>query len=250
MRAIILDTETTSKEADREVIELAWIALSYSASDHEPDLIPRPILSISEFCQRYRPTKPMTFGSLAVHHILPSELEHCDPVGNFLLPDAQYLIGHSIDFDWEAVGKPDMKRICTLAMARSIWPHADSHSQSALLYLLNGATPETRQMLRDAHSAAADAANNLVLLSHILAAKPDITTWSALWAFSEQARIPTVMPMGRNKGAAITTLETSEIDWYLDRDFIDPYLRKAFEQEIVRRRQRAPETDDETEEYF
>jgi exodeoxyribonuclease X len=248
MRAIILDTETTSKKVDREVIELAWIVLLHSADD--PDEIPRPLQVVSEFCQRYRPMKPMTFGSLAVHHILPSELEHRDSAGNFLLPDAQYLIGHSIDFDWEAVGKPDMRRICTLAMARSIWPQADSHTQSALLYLLNGATPETRQMLRDAHSAAADAANNLVLLRYILAAKPEITTWSALYAFSEVARIPTVMPMGRNKGAAITTLEIGEIGWYLERDFIDPYLRKAFEQEIDRRRQLVPAGDDDTEEYF
>jgi len=248
MRAIILDTETTSKEADREVVELAWIALSYSVDD--PDQISRPIQSISEFCRRYRPARPMTLGSLAVHHILPSELEHCDPAGNFLLPDAQYLIGHSIDFDWEAIGKPEVKRICTLAMSRAIWPQADSHSQSALLYLLNGATPETRHMLREAHSAAADAMNNLVLLSHILAAKPEITTWSGLWVFSEQARIPTVMPMGRNKGAPITALETGEMDWYLVRDFIDPYLRKAFEQEIDRRRQLVPAGDDDIEEYF
>jgi hypothetical protein len=50
----------------------------------------------------------------------------------YTLPaDATYLIGHNIDFDWGAIGQPDIKRICTLALSRKVWPTLDSHSQSA-----------------------------------------------------------------------------------------------------------------------
>jgi exodeoxyribonuclease X len=239
MTAIILDTETTDREAGREIIEAAWQAIqpAEDLGGVNLDAITRPLMLGPAFLQRYKPSKPCTFGSLAVHHILPEELEGCPLASEFRLPaGVTYLIGHSIDFDWESIGKPDVKRICTCAMAKALWPSADSHSQSALLYMLNGPTHETRRMLKDAHSAAADVANNLVLLGHILDAKPEITTWSALWAFSEEARIPTVMFMGRNKGTPIADLDSGEIEWYLARDFIDPYQRQALEREMRRRR--------------
>lgn len=232
-----IDTETTSREADREVIELAWIKLKTRQDLFGADTDEIVLETEATFCQRFRPNRSITFGSIAVHHILPSELRDAPPSAEATLPvDAKFLIAHSADFDWEAIGKPNVKRICTCAMAKAIWPQADSHSQSALLYMLEGATPETRRMLKDAHSAAADVANNLVLLEHILAAKPEIRTWSALHAFSEEARVPTVMFMGRNKGAPIAQLESSEIEWYLSRDFIDSYQRQALEREMKSRR--------------
>ena len=235
----VLDTETTSREDDREPIEVALLQLpqGHDLLGPNPDVIPKtfwpPHLI---FAGKLKPSKPSTFGSMAVHHILPDELEHCPPSSSFKLPpDVAYIIGHSIDFDHVAIGSPNVKRICTYAMAQTIWPQADSHSQSALLYMLLGATPQTRDLLRNAHSAVTDAINNVRLLEKILEARPEIHTWSALYAFSEEARIPSVMPMGRNKGALIAELESGEIEWYLDRSFIDQYLRKAFENELVRR---------------
>jgi exodeoxyribonuclease X len=232
-RVYLLDTETTSHGPGREVIELAWIRLR-TADGAPSDLIPDELTEAESFVQRYKPEWPIAVGSLAVHHILPSELEGCPPSASAALPvDAGYVIGHTVDFDWESVGSPaHVKRIDTCAMARHLWPDADSHSQAALLYLLEGARPETREALR---GALVDARNNLVLLRHIVSAKPEITTWRALWEYSEFARIPTIMPLGRNRGAPIAQLDSGEIRWYLERDFIDAYLRKAFEQEIARR---------------
>ena len=239
-RAYLIDTETTSRVSGREVIALAWIRLR-TAGGASSDLIPAEFTEAECFVQRYKPEWPIALGSLAVHHILPRELDGCPPSVDAAIPaDAGYIVGHSVDFDWESLGSPaHVKRIDTCALARHLWPDADSHSQSALLYLLEGATPETREALRGAHGALVDTRNNLVLLRHILerlrATKPEITTWHALWDFSEFARIPTLMPIGRNRGAPIGQLESSEIHWYLERDFIDGYLRKAFEQEIERR---------------
>lgn len=235
---IIFDTETTDNRdhPDREVIEAAWIALHGGQDD--PDGLSVLSLHRGDSSRKlYKPSKPCSFGSLAVHHILPSDLEGCDPSSSFALPPGvQYLIGHSIDFDWESIGKPDVKRICTHAMSKAVWPTADSHSQSALLYMLEGVNAATRDQLRNAHSALTDCHNNYTLLRHILAAKPDITSWSALYAFSENARIPTHMPMGRNKGTPITQIESGEMEWYLDRRVGDPYMWKAFEAELDRRR--------------
>jgi hypothetical protein len=49
------------------------------------------------------------------------------------------------------------------------------------------------------------------------------------------------------KGAPIEQLEGSEIEWYLARDFIDSYLRTAFEAELKRRRGARPADLDEYE---
>lgn len=228
----IFDTELTNRE-NGEIIEAAWLKVGASDDDD----IPSPLIATEEYVERFAPEKPTTFGALAVHSILPSELIGCRPSAEFQLPaDAEYIIGHSIDFDHKAAGSPPgVKRICTLAMARRLWPDADSHSQSALLYRLLGATPGTRDLLKDAHSALTDAQNNLRLLQFILHAKPDIRTWSALWAFSEEARVPTHMPMGRNKGQPIELLESGEMEWYLNRGVGDEYLHKAFFAELKRR---------------
>ena len=108
--AIIFDTEATGI-VDPVIIEAAWIAVDSLA----------PVTLGDTFHQRYQPGKPISLGALATHHIMDEELVDCPPAASFRLPDdLQYLIGHNIDFDWQAVGQPDVKRICTLALARRV----------------------------------------------------------------------------------------------------------------------------------
>lgn len=249
---LIFDTETTSTDPDREIIEAAWIRPIEVADLVGPsDQIPRPVLPQIDapndgrsFVRRYRPSKPSTFGSLAVHHILAAELMGCPPSSEFALPSGvEYIVGHNIDFDWEAAGKPpNVKRICTAAMARYVWTDVDSYSQSALLYYVLGATHETRQMLKDAHSALVDVTNNAILLEHILEARPEITTWSQLYAYSEQCRIPRTMPIGDKQGLKGLTLDEAVeadpgfVDWCLRQAWIDPYLAEGLRQAIDRAR--------------
>lgn len=255
MTTLIFDTETTSRDEGREIIEAAYIVCpKVNDLAGESDRIHRPLIGpFDRFEQRYRPETPTTFGALAVHNILPSELEDCLPSSTFALPaGVEYIIGHSIDFDWEAAGKPDVKRICTLAMAQWTWPDADSYSQSALLYMLLGPTPETRELLRGAHGAMTDVLNNARLLEHILSAKPEIETWSALWEYSEACRIPRTMPLGEKQGVKGMTLDEAVeadggfVDWCLRQDWIDDYLRRGLNEAIARVEEKwnaAPEPD-------
>lgn len=235
MRVYCFDTELTDRE-NGEIIEAAWERFAAPAGLLGPefDLIPispaTGLLGVDDrFEARYRPEKPTTFGALSVHHILPNELEECPPSSSFRLPeDAQYLIGHNIDTDWTAAGKPDVKRIDTCAIARHLWSDADSHSQSALLYRLLGATPETRAALKNAHSALADVQNNIRLLEKILETKSEITTWSALWAFSEECRIPKICTFQRYKGIPLEELPLDFVGWVLRQSWIDDYTRIGY----------------------
>ena len=213
-KTIIFDTEATDLKKP-VLIEAAWVELE----SLEPYSVTNP------FEQRYNPGKPISLGALATHHIMDEELVDCPPAASFTLPsDVDYVIGHNVDFDWEVIGKPDIKRICTLALARKVWPDLDSHNQSALLYHLERAT--AREQLRNAHSALTDVGICAAILKH-LCQQLGVKTIEALYAESEIARIPTTMPFGKHKGMLLADVPKDYKKWLLTQQDIDPFLRKA-----------------------
>jgi exodeoxyribonuclease X len=221
MTAIILDTETTDKN-EPQVIEAVFFRMDDMTEIGE------------KFNQRYRPSKPITFGAMATHHILEEDLTECPPHTDYKLPgDVQYIIGHNIDFDWKVSGSPDIKRICTLAMARKVWPDADSHSLGALCYMLSSDKKATREALRNAHSALADVLLCHDLLMHIYAKVGPFADWESLWKFSEAARIPERITFGKHAGMRIAEIPADYKRWLLGQSDIDPYLRKALKGETA-----------------
>jgi len=213
-KIIIFDTEATDIK-EPVLIEAAWLEVTGI----------QPLVIGEQFVQRYNPGKAISLGALATHHILDEELTDCPPASSFQLPsDTEYLIGHNIDFDWQVLGKPNIKRICTLALARSVWPALDSHNQSALLYYLD--RKNAREQLRNAHSALADVGICAKILEAICV-QLNITTAESLWMASEKARMPTHMPFGKHKGVALNEVPSDYKSWLLGQPDIDPYLRKA-----------------------
>lgn len=241
MTAYIFDTEATDKDAP-EIIEAAWIRMPVVADLVGPSdrIDVGPLSPYQTYEERFRPARSISFGAMAVHHILPQDLIGSRPSTAFELPaDVEYLVGHSIDFDWQAAGSPShVKRICTHALAQHLFADSDSLSLSALLYFTGGPTDYVRSLVKQAHGAMQDCWNVMHLLREILAKRPDVQTWSQLWELSEQYRVPLKMPLGRNRGALLTEIEDSEIRWYLRQDWIDPYFRKGLIQ--VLRSRRAP----------
>ena len=215
-QAIIFDVEATDKK-DAVIIEAASLDVTSLA----------PFEVNNPWVQRYNPRKPISLGALATHHIMDEELVNCPASSSFRLPaGTKYIIGHSIDFDWEAIGSPGVKRICTLALARSLWPELDSHTQSALLYHFERET--AREQLKNAHSALADVWICSKIAQQIIE-KLKPTSLDALWEMSEKARVPTIMPFGKHKGELISALPADYKRWALRLDNITGYLRKALE---------------------
>lgn len=214
MKALIFDTETTGI-TDPEIVEAAWLHVRG----------PQDLEVVEVFEQRFRPTKLIELGALATHHIMDEDLLGMPPSGSFALPnDVTHLIGHNIDYDWNVAGTPNVRRICTLALSRYLFPTINSHTQSAMLYHLERAT--ARQNLIGAHSALADVGNCRRILGFLIALMPGIQTWDDLWQASEAARVPTVMSFGKHKGELIQNIPFSYKQWLLGQD-IDPYLRQA-----------------------
>lgn len=224
----IFDTETTSTKDDREIIEAAWIEITDEINRDFREVMIWP--SNSDI-RRYKPERSITCGSMAIHHIVPSDVEDCPPSSSFSIPeDVDYIVGHNIDFDWEAAGSPDhVKRICTDAMSRWVWQEADSYSQSGLLYML--CEPEQiRHHLKSAHNAKVDVMNNAILLSHILGARPELTSWDQLYGYSEACRIPRTCPFHQYRDVPLdelAELDPGYCEWMLRQHWLDRYLRIA-----------------------
>ncbi len=215
MSALVIDVETTGFD-EPQPIEVAWRRLG------DP---PRAEVK-EEFCARYRPSKPISLGALATHHIMDEDLANCESCAVFRLPDGvEYLIGHNVDFDWQAIGKPPAKRIDTCALSRKLWPEADSYSLGAMIYLHE--REEARYNLSGSHSAKVDVFNCQRLLRHILRALGHPMTWEAVYLLSEDARVPDVMPFGKHKGWLIAEVPADYKLWLLGQTDVDPYLRKA-----------------------
>lgn len=223
MQAIIFDTETTGL-VDPEVIEAAWVRAQITRPAQGPAVLQlgQPVV------QRYQPSRPISMGAMATHHILDEELVDQPPSSTFELPPGvQYLIGHNVDFDWKVAGSPaKLRRIDTLVLARALWPECDSHSLGALIYYLF--RPTARERLARAHSADADVMLTGLLLQAILEKWPEpVADIEGLWRASEKARVPTVMPFGKHKGLPIAQVPRDYKDWLMRQPDVDPYLVAA-----------------------
>ena len=225
MKAMVFDTETTGTEPTDRIIEAAYLEL-----DDKFEVV-------GEFNLRYDPQMPIGLGAMAAHHIMPSELIGCPPYSDFVLPDTEYVIGHNVDFDMRMVGHEDndeVKRICTLAIARRWLPNIGSHSQTALMYHFMGEA--AKPLVHGAHAALVDVKNCFSLLGYLqnIMDQHDVSTdtFEQLWEESERCRIPTSMTFGKHDKEPIKDLPFSYKNWLLAQPWLDKYLRIAVEASV------------------
>jgi exodeoxyribonuclease X len=220
--ALIVDCETTGLVAPVVPVEVAWVSWNMDGTEDAAEPV----------CVRLNPgSVPITYGAMATHGIAPEDVEHCLPAASFKLPPNDYLIGHNVDYDWSALGKPECRRICTLALARRLWPELDSHSLWACWHyaVLRPGVPRLHSM---AHGAATDVIVCRSVLRAMLGTEK-VKDYvgdgglERLWKLSEVARVPNVMPFGKHKGLPIAQVPRDYVAWLLDQPDVDPYLRKA-----------------------
>lgn len=230
MQTIILDTETHTLNG--LPIEIAYAPIE----------IENGKLSLDKkkiFDQLYQVGQPISFAAMAVHHILESDLADQPFYKEFKLPsETTYIIGHNVDYDIAAIARcgvdtSKLKPICTLALARHVWEDAEAHNISALIYLISKGSEKAREMLKGAHRADADIILTANILMHIIH-QLNIENIEQLYIASEQARIPKSITFGKHKGTSIQDLPADYIQWLLRQDDLDPYLRKALENKLIK----------------
>lgn len=236
---LLADCETTSADPDTtEIIEAAWLELP---DDIDSFLAVRNTQKFPFYHQRFQPTQSIQLGAMATHNIIPSDLEGCAKSELFELPDdVFFLIGQNIDFDAKCMGVyeldlPAIRRICTLALSRWLFPEVDSHKQVAMIYHIGhqiGDLAWARDLTSKAHAALDDVRVCAVLLRFLIGEMRKrgyvVDSWDELHELSEQARIPKVMSFGKHKGDLISDVPSSYAQWYSRQDETDHYVIKAF----------------------
>lgn len=219
MTAIVIDTETHAVENP--------IVIEYGAAIFEIDQHGNVSLEDTAVSRHSCPV-PIDFGAMATHGITDEEVADCLP---FSLENvdfnADYIIGHNIDFDWTAIQKPNVKRICTLALSRHVWPDAKSHRLMALVFMLDKVAG--KKFFASAHSVATDIEACFFVLWKITEAF-GITSIEELWQESEKARIPTKISFGKHSGSLIKDIPNDYCRWYAGQTDCDQYLITAMKQ--------------------
>ena len=229
MQAIILDTETHTLNG--QPIEIAYAPIQIENGKLTLD-------KSQIFDQLYTVDEPISFAAMAVHHILESDLEGKPHYTTFQLPsETSYIIGHNIDYDIRALEKcgvdtSKIKAICTLALSRVVWPDAEAHNISALIYMISKGSDKAREMIKKAHRADMDIILTANILMHIVH-HLNIDSMEALFTASEDARIPRTINFGKHRGTAIVDLPSDYVQWLLRQDELDPYLKKALENTAI-----------------
>lgn len=214
MQAILIDTEVNGME-HKEPIEVAWAEWSFDSTG--------PIQA-----KRFRPVNPIEAGAAVVHKILDCDLvdEDESQSARDFVPEAEYWIAHNIGFDASVMGETKVRRICTLALSQSLWPDLKSHKLGSLIYELCGMTPQTRELLNDAHAAGKDVQLLSIVLDAIVK-QTGATDLAELYEASEEAMIPKVIRFGKHAGSKISELPRDYCQWLLRQDWLDEHMRKA-----------------------
>lgn len=224
MSAIIIDTESTGKIEPIMPVEVGYMYVD------EPGDKPR-----DPFVQKYNPGKPIELGAQAVHMIIDDDVQDCPPSSSFVMPDdAEYMIGHNVDYDWKVLNRPQIKRICTLVLARYTWPTLDSHTQTALVLSFNPRAAREWLRQNQSHSALVDIRMCERILNGVIQALKysqwgdEMPTWEQVYQLCESLRVPEIISFGKHNGKRFADLPADYLDWYINKsDNPDPYTMKA-----------------------
>lgn len=198
MSAIIrvIDTETTSFEGG--VCELASV-----------DIINGQICNpMSDFV---KPPEPITVGAMAVHHITDAMVSDAPPIDDVVgrYQGASVYVAHNAAFDRPKLPQINAPWICTLKLARKLFPELESHSNQYLRYhfMLDVDVPENLH----AHRALYDCYVTAALLIRL---NRDVKMTIA--QMREITALPSLlhtMRFGKHKGKTFEEIAATDQGW-------------------------------------
>lgn len=232
----VVDIETTGMAPPQaEVIELGMQDVA-SMEDGAAARMRGPLLS-----WLFSPDRPCPPEVMAVHHILPEQLEGLPRFSTKLaearmIADsgeaAQFYAAHNAEFEMQFLGLFSGSWICTYKCALRIWPDAPSHGNQALMYWLGGHNELDEDTRHPPHRAAPDAYVTAWILVRILR---QISIQQALEWSAEPRLLPTC-PIGKFRGRPWPEVESGFLSWMLRTPDMEADLKWNAQRELNRRR--------------
>lgn len=216
-RYLVLDTETTGliPETDR-VVELAA---------HSVDLATGAVTPV--FDQLINPGRPIPPEASAIHHLVDRDVAGAPSMEQVwadfapLLAQHDAIVAHNARFDRGFLPATDQPWICTLRLARHLWPEAPRHSNQVLRYWLHLEVDAPAP-----HRAADDTRVTAALfqaLAPVLARTVSLTTPTDVEQWAERPVAFLTVPLGKYKDQPWTAVPADYLRWAL-KTWEDPDL--------------------------
>jgi len=227
---LLLDTETTGVDTEKDdVIQIAYQVV---------DELGSPLTDIAvQFCST---VTSVPYAASAVNHIIAEDLIKAPSIDDVIRDintvckeyNVKAMVCHNLPFDGPMLAKYHippkfsvLEGLCTLKLARSLFPDADSHALQFLRYYLKLDVP------RDvgAHRADVDV---IVLASLFREILEKVPTLDGLLGICDRPVYIKRMPFGKHKGTLLTDIPGSYIEWALRLDDIDLDLRYSLRKSL------------------
>lgn len=216
-RAIVIDTETAGLDPKDGVVEIALIEID---ENFDP---------INSYTSLIDPEGPISPSASGVHGIVAADVADAPTLQQFFdepgisdyCESDMYVIGHNVAFDLRFIEshlRGEIRPVCTLRLARHIFPAAENHKLQTLRYMLG-------LEAGSAHSAHGDA---ILCLNFLLRLSNETgMTLPELAALSEKPLVIEKMPFGKHRGVPLEEIPGSYRKWLLEVAEIDNDLRHS-----------------------
>jgi exodeoxyribonuclease X len=155
----------------------------------------------------------------AVHHISDGDLRDAPPVaeGFALLMNGGVGVfaAHNCEFERAFFGGGLIAWICTLKVARRLWPECPSHSNQCLRYWLE--LQVDGQLATPPHRAAPDAYVTALILQRAL----EQATVEQMIEWTTQPSLLPRVEFGKHRGQPWKDLPTDYLDWIVRKSELD-----------------------------
>lgn len=211
MEYFVADSETTDAGPTASVCEIGWIRI-----DEDFNIL-ETVESLID------PQQMISPGASGIHGLVNADVQDSPTLEEFftvddptcycygkMLPDNAVVIGHRISFDMRFMAPyfstPPLE-LCTLRWARKLYPTADDHKLSTLIFALD--LPRSA----GAHRVLADVMSSYWLARHICE-RTGMTLPQLAEASSEPMELAT-FPFGKHKGVPFREVPRSYLQWAL-----------------------------------
>lgn len=209
----VIDFETTGMPPDAVVCEVGWCDLR--TYDSDPAEIGDPVGML------VNPNRPIPPEARAIHHISDADLVGAPPITTGFLalskgaPDI--FVAHNAKFEQEFFTSGETPWICTMKVARRIWPECPSHTNQCLRYWLGIECDEALAM--PPHRAAPDAFVTAHILYEMIrhASFDQMIEWTA-----RPSLLPGNIKFGtKHKGQPWSKADASYLEWIINKSDMD-----------------------------
>lgn len=205
-----IDSETC--DFDSGVVELASI-----------DIIDNEVDYTSQQSHFVNPQKPISISAMAIHHITDEMVADSPLIGDVIdyYKGADYLVAHNAEFDKRMMPEMDAPFICTLKLARRLWPELESHSNQYLRYALKLDVHVPDEL--HAHRALYDCIVTASLFKRI----KDDSGWSdaEMLEITNQPSLLNKLRFGKYKGMTFAEVKKENagyLGWLLSQPDLEP----------------------------